>query len=148
MLFEKSSSIIEKTVLKSVDIRFEIVNDHIFSGNNRNYQMMLNSIHPNDAKQYLLKCIEELEKLSNQDSITYSNYNLIVRNYGLTHETEDELAFNSYILYGIDRGSIGNNQSYNLTEGRFFSDEELEKGNHVVIVPEDAYVVSEGNRRL
>lgn len=147
MLFEKSSSIIEKTVLKSVDIRFEIVNDHIFSGNNRNYQMMLNSIHPNDAKQYLLKCIDELEKLSNQDSITYSNYNLIVRNYGLTHETEDELAFNSYILYGIDRGSIGNNQSYNLTEGRFFSDEELEKGNHVVIVPEDAYVVSEGNRR-
>ena len=54
MLFEKSSSIIEITVLKSVDIRFEIVNDHIFSGNNRNYQMMLNSIHPNDAKQYSL----------------------------------------------------------------------------------------------
>ena len=148
IFFIYNSENVMNVIFDSMEIKFELVNDHFFTDNNKESKSIVLSYSPATIKDYYLRAIDRLDLLSVNNIVKDFNYNITIKEYGLTHYNSDPSnEFTEYLLFGVNTDSFQMYHNLNITNGRFFTLEELNSGERKAVIPDNSYVLINGEKK-
>lgn len=129
---------IESNIGNNLDLSYEINQNHIFAKYNKEI---------NDWYTYFSNTVNWIGKVGENEVLDYYNYNITMTLFGNLKETDKNDIEISNTFYGIsDKDFLLENQ-LELKEGRFFTQEELDNSNNVIVVSDQLKVYVNGESR-